>query len=261
MVGKVGFSMNFDIQTAGMYKRISAFLFDIIMLVIAIAGAGLFLSEALGYEGHLDMLNRDYARFEQEYNVSFEMTNEDYNMLTEKERADFDKAYAALSSDKEFMAHYTMVINLTLMIVSISVLTGYLIMEFALPICLKNGQTLGKKIFGIAVMHTSGISITPVLLFIRTVLGKYTLETMVPLFIIMMIFFNSIGVVGMIILGLILLVQLILVIATPTNSFLHDILAKTVVVDLQSQMIFKNGAELLEYKKKLHAEEVSNKDY
>ena len=253
--------MNFDIQKAGMYKRISAFLFDIIMLGIAIVGAGLLLSEALNYEKRLNVLNEDYARYEKKYNVSFEMTNEQYNQMSPEKRADFDEAYMALSSDKEVMGHYTMIMNLTLVIVSISVLAGYLIMEFAVPLCLKNGQTLGKKIFGIAVIHTGGIRITPLLLFIRTVLGKYTLETMVPLFIIMMIFFNSIGIIGAVILGLILLVQLILVIATPTNSFLHDILAKTVVVDLQSQMIFDNGAKLLEYKKKLHAEEVSNKDY
>lgn len=253
--------MSFDIQKAGMYKRISAFLFDIIMLCIVVVGAGLLLSEFLDYEERLNTLNADYARYEEKYDVSFEMTNEAYDLLNEEQRAKFNEAYSALSQDNEVMGHYMMVINLTLVIVSISILTGYLIMEFAVPLCLKNGQTLGKKIFGIAVMHTSGISVTPLLMFIRTVLGKYTLETMVPLLIIMMIFFDSIGIIGAIILGLILLVQLILVIATPTNSFLHDILAKTVVVDLSSQMIFKNGAELLAYKKELHAEEVSCRDY
>lgn len=253
--------MKLDIQKAGMWKRISAFLFDIIMLGVLITGAGFFLSSVMGYDGRVQELNSAYDHYEQAYGVEFEITQQQYMGLPQEQRDRFDEAYEALIQDKEVISTYGMVVNMTLAIISLSILIGYVILEFAIPLWLKNGQTLGKKIFGIGVMHTSGIQITPILLFIRTILGKYTLETMIPVLIVVMIFFNTIGLLGTIIIGLILLVQIILVIATPTNSFLHDILAKTVVVDLSSQMIFKNGAELLAYKKEVHAEQVSQQPY
>ena len=253
--------MYFDLQKASMYKRISAFLFDIIMLGILVAGIGFVLSDTLDFDCYLSSMESYYDEYEKEYGVKFEITGEEYSAFSEDKKANYDEAYRALNSDEEVMRAYGIVVNLTLVIVSISILLGYLILEFFLPLFFKNGQTLGKKIFGIGVMHTSGIRITPVLLFIRTVLGKYTLETMVPLLIVMMIFFNAVGLTGTIILGLILLVQLILVITTKTNSFIHDILAKTVVVDMASQMIFDDGAALLAYKKELHAEEVSRSSY
>ncbi len=253
--------MKFDIQKAGMWKRISAFLFDMIMLGVLITGAGFFLSSVMGYDGYVQSLNGAYDRYEQAYGVEFEITQQQYQSLPQEQRDRFDEAYGALIQDQDVISTYGMVVNMTLAIISLSILIGYVILEFAIPLWLKNGQTLGKKIFGIGVMHTSGIRITPILLFIRTILGKYTLETMIPVLIVVMIFFNTVGLLGTIILGLILLVQIILVIATPTNSFLHDILAKTVVVDLSSQMIFKDGAELLAYKKEVHAEQVSRQSY
>ena len=78
---------------------------------------------------------------------------------------------------------------------------------------------------------------------------------------IFMIFFNMTGFIGTVILGLILLLQFILIIVTRTNSLLHDILAKTVVIDMASQMIFDNAGELLAYKKKVHAEQVARQTY
>ena len=76
-----------------------------------------------------------------------------------------------------------------------------------------------------------------------------------------MISFNAIGMIGMIILGLILLLQVILMIATHTNSMIHDVLAKTVVVDMASQMIFDTEQDLVEYKKKVHEERVARQIY
>ena len=147
------------------------------------------------------------------------------------------------------------------MIASLSILLGYLILEFFVPIKFGNGQTIGKKIFGIGVMRTDSVKVTAPLLFIRTILGKFTIETMIPVLIILMIFFNTIGLVGTVILGLILLLQVILMIVTHTNSVLHDVLAKTVVIDLPSQMIFESEEELMEYKKKVHAEKAARQAY
>ena len=67
---------------------------------------------------------------------------------------------------------------------------------------------------------------------------------MAPLLIIFLILFGSLGTVGLIMLAALALLQIVLLIAaTHTNSAIHDILAQTVVVDMESQMIFDSARE------------------
>ena len=66
---------------------------------------------------------------------------------------------------------------------------------------------------------------------------------------------------GIIVTALILLFQVILIIATKTNSAIHDTLAVTVVVDLQGQMIFDTPEDLMAYKNRLHEEKVQSTPY
>ena len=253
--------MIFDLQKASMWKRISAFLFDFILLVIVIAGFAFLFSSVLGYDKHNQALDAAYAKYEAEYGVVFDISREEFMQKTEAQQQAWNIAYQALIEDEEAMYSYNMVINLTLVISTLAILLGYLVLEFFVPIKLGNGQTLGKKIFGVAVMRTDGVKVSSPLLFIRTILGKFTIETMIPVLICVMIFFNMIGIVGTLILGLILLMQIILIISTHTNSGIHDVLAKTVVVDMQSQLIFETEEELIAYKNKVHAEKVARQTY
>ena len=253
--------MIFDLQKASMWKRISAFLFDFILFLIAAVGFTFLLSAVLGYDKHNTAMNEAYAKYEAEYNVIFNLTQEEYMHLSPEQQATWNEAYQALIKDEEAMYSYNMVLNLTFVIFSLAILFAYLVLEFFIPLKFGNGQTLGKKIFGVAVMRTDGVMVTAPLLFIRTVLGKFTIETMIPVLIGIMIFFNMIGIVGTIIVGLILLLQIILMIATYTNSCIHDVLAKTVTVDFASQMIFETEEEMIAYKNKMHAEKVARQTY
>ena len=253
--------MIYDLQKASMWKRCSAALFDFIILMMVVVGMAALLSNVLGYDKQLKTMNDAYDKYETEYGVDFEITEEEYLAKTEEEKLLWDEAYAALCKDDVAIYAYNMVFNLTLIVVTFSILIAYILLEFVIPIMFGNGQTLGKKIFGLGVMRTDGIKVVGPLMFIRSVLGKFTIETMIPVLIFIMIFFNTIGVVGPIIIGLILLVQIIVMIKTNTNSAIHDVLAKTVVIDLASQLIFENEAELLEYKKKVHAEQAAHQAY
>ena len=150
-----------------------------------------------------------------------------------------------------------MVMQLSILITSLGLLAGFLSMEFAVPLLLGNGQTLGKKIFGIGLMRTDGVKVGPISLFIRTLLGKYTLETMIPVYILLMIFWGTIGIVGPVVIGLIWLTELILLCATQTRSLLHDLLAGTVAVDVASQRIFDTREDMIAYYQRQHAEKVS----
>ena len=245
----------YDFQKASMWKRISAALFDFIILCIVVVGFALLLSLVVGYDGYVANLETVYNEYEAKYEVDFDAN---YDELTEEQKAEYNTAKDALLSDERVHYNNNMVVNFTFVIVTFSILIGYLLLEFLVPLLFKNGQTLGKKIFGIAVMREDGVRVTPMLLFVRTVLGKYTVETMIPVLILIMFYLGIMGIIGLIaILGL-LIAQIVLLIVTKARTPLHDKLSYTVVVDFASQMIFDSTEDLIAYKKRIHAEQVDS---
>lgn len=253
--------MIYDIQKASLLKRASAFLLDLILLVVLATGIGLVLSAALNFDSYNQAMTDCQARYENQYDVSFELTQAEFAALTEAQRQAVNDAYAQMVKDEVFIYNYNMVINLSLVIISLAVLFSFLALEFGVPLLFGNGQTMGKKIFGIALIKINGVKINAVTLFIRTVLGKYTFETMIPLLLIMMIFWNAIGIMGPIVIGAILIMEIVLMITSHVNATIHDKLAQTVAVDMASQMIFGSEAELMEYKQRCHEEMVRKQPY
>lgn len=249
--------MNIELQKANMWKRISAGLFDGILLAMLAVGLAFLLSVVLGYDGHTAQLEARYAEYEARYGITLDITSSDYDAMTEEERAQYDAALAAFAEDREAGYLYSLLINLTLVIITFGILLSYLILELIVPLLFGNGQTVGKKVFGIGVMHVNALKITPQMLFIRTVLGKYTLETMIPVLLILMIFFGIIGIEGTAIILVLALVQVVLLAATRTRSAIHDLLAQSVTVDLASQMIFENAEARMNYIKNRAAEEAA----
>lgn len=246
----------YDLQKASMWKRISAALLDVILLVIVATGVAFLLSTVLQYDAQTDRLNDLYSGYEQTYGVKLDITSAEYEAMSEADRALYEDAIAALTKDAEVNRVYGLIFNYTLIIISFSILVSYLLLELLVPLILKNGQTVGKKVFGIGVMRQDGVRVPPVLMFARTVLGKCTVETMVPVLIIVMIYFGLTGIIGLAAIGILLVIQLFLLIATRGHTPIHDMLAHTVTVDLSSQMIFDTPEELLAYKQRIHAEEV-----
>lgn len=253
--------MNLDLQKASFLKRVSAYLLDSILMIMLAVSLALVLSAVFNYGSHLDTLNECYDKYETQYNVRFDITWEEYESLSEEALQRLNAAEAAISSDPVAVHANHMIISLTLLILSGSILLAYLALEFAVPLLLGNGQTIGKKIFAIAVMRQDSIKINAISLFVRTVLGKFTIETMIPVLIILMILWGTIGVIGPIILFCILILEIVVYATSHTGAFIHDYLARTIAVDLSSQLIFENEEELIAYKEKLHAEQVSQSPY
>ena len=253
--------MIYDLQKAMIWKRASAYLFDFIILGIVVVGIAFSLSGLLGYDGYSETFNERYAFYEQEYGTDFDLSQDEYTALTPEAQKTYADAYEALTRDEQALKAYSMMVNLTMLISSVSILLGYLLLEFAVPLLLHNGQTLGKKIFGVGVMRTDGVRISTVQLFIRTVLGKYTIETMLPVLLGMMIFFGMIGRLGTMVIFVLLLVQVILLFGNRYNAVIHDLLAGTVGVDISSQMIFDSQEDMIEYKKRISAEQAARQEY
>ena len=253
--------MTCDIQKAGLWKRIAAGVLDGILLSILAVGVAFLLGAFLGYDGYNTTLNESYAYYEEQYGISFQITGEEYQALPPQDQAVYDEAYDALIQDEEAMKAYNMVLNLSLLITTVGILGACLVLEFGLPLIFGNGQTVGKKVFGLGVVRVDGVRTTPVQLFVRTVLGKFTIETMIPVYVVLMIFFNVTGLGGTLLLGALLVAQILIMALTANNSLIHDLLAGTVVVDVASQMIFRDTQDLIDYKKRLAREESTRQTY
>ena len=248
--------MAYDLQKASMWKRISAFLFDGIMLVILAVLFAWALSALLGYDGYSQTVTDSYERYGQEYDVNLRMTLTEYEALSPEEAKRVDEAFAAMNTDEKALRAHQMMLQLSVMILSLSFFFAYLIWDFFIPLKLGDGQTVGKKIFGLGLMKTDGTRVHGPTLFIRAILGKYTIETMIPVLMVLMIYWGTIGVVGPAVIGLILLVEVLILIFTPTNALIHDLLANTVAIDEASQRIFETPEELAAFKAQIVAEAV-----
>ena len=98
-------------------------------------------------------------------------------------------------------------------------------------------------------------------MFVRAMLGKYAIETMVPLSILLIFFFVVHEATLFIVFVALYVFQIILFFATKTRSFIHDALASSVTVDMASQMIFNSTEEMIAYKESLHEQEAKEAEY
>ena len=251
----------YDLQKAAFSKRISAFLFDIIIFSIVAVGFMLIIATVTGYDGQIEKYQAHYDRYAAEYGIDKDITTEEFDKLTKEEQDKYREVDRLFQNDPEVFRDYKLLINLTVLAVSIGLFLSFMVLEFAVPLFFGNGQTLGKKIFAVGVMRVDGVRITPPLVFVRGILGKYTVEVMVPLFIVFMMFIGLVGIIGLGVLAMMAVLEIALVIGTKTNSFIHDALSQTVTVDLPSQMIFESTEALIEYKKRIHAEEAQRAQY
>ena len=253
--------MIYDLQRASMWKRISAWLLDAILLCIIATLMAFVLAAVTNYDAYSEQLDARYTYFEEQYGVSRNLTQEQVNAMTDEERANLTAASDAIAADEEALYAYNMMLQLIIIMTSFGILLGYVVLEFAVPMVLGNGQTIGKKVFSLGVMQQNGVRVNGVCMFIRTILGKYAIETMIPVMMVLMLFFGTIGTVGWIIVGAIGIVQVALLITTRERCMIHDKLANTVTVDLPSQMIFKTPEDQIAYKEKVAAEKAANQVY
>lgn len=252
--------MAYSIQKGSFWKRISAWMFDMVIsisltLVFLLAFIAIFNYNQSA--GQLKGLWDGYA-------IQTGLAGWTDEMIKANEAA-----YNALEQQtlELFFNNATVIdlfqhlITIVLIAVSISILLAYLVVYFFVPMIFKNGQTLGKKCFGLAVMRTNSVKVTTPVFLIRTVVGLFVIETLFPLMLLALTVAGMLGAIGVITPILLLILECAVMIITPTNSSIHDLLCDTVVVDMNSQEIFETDEEMLEYVKQLAAEEAAEAEY
>lgn len=253
--------MKLDLQKASMTKRLSAYILDLFIVILVAAGLMALIYDIVDYDSKANELQSYYDEYEERYGIDTQLSSEEISKLSDADQAKYAEASKAFSEDERIRNVYSILINLTIVITSISLLISYVLTDVVLPLILKNGQTVGKKVFNIALMRVDGVKASPFQLFVRAVLGKFTIETMLPVLLIMMMLFGVMGGIALIVVLLLLVLQIVVMAISKTNSAIHDLLAVTVAVDLESQRIFESEAALMEYKQRIAAEKAAEAPY
>ena len=97
-----------DLQKASLWKRISAALFDFILIVMVIVGAVTACSALFGYEKHLDTFAAKCEYYSEKYDVELPVTRETYEGMSEEEQTNYMTAQKELNADKEAVRAYKM---------------------------------------------------------------------------------------------------------------------------------------------------------
>ena len=261
----------FDIQKIGFSKRISAFLADLIAFFIFTVGIGTILSGIIGYDAVSEKLEKIVTEYEQIYiydvfNEEFgteskPLSNKEIDKLIEENLATYGEWQKeqirvrdeALLVDEEAMNTCYKAFMLSVLNITISILISYVVLEIVVPLLLKNGQTIGKKVFGIGLMRIDGVKITPLQLIVRTILGKYTIETMIPLLLMLAVYFSLLSpdlvLFALAVIVVLVVAECVIFIKSGMTDLIHDKMALTICVDIQSQLIFETEDELIEYKR------------
>jgi len=247
-----------DIQLAPVSKRLFAFLLDLILASIVVAGCYYLLSSVLGIDRYGAIYNERLAYYEAEYGVDFD--EDDYASMDEAGKANYKAAVDAMNADETANTAIKTSYALTFGVLGGGIVLAALLLEFVIPLLLKDGRTLGKRLFGLGVMRRSGLRISAPVLFVRGVIGKGIFEFVLPVMLIVTAGAGMTGIFGLILLGIMIIAEIVTVAKSGTNSFLHDLLADSVVIDWDSQLIFENEEALAAYRAEKEAEELQKTD-
>lgn len=254
-----------DLQRANGWKRIAAWVLDIMLLCVLTVGVAYGFSAALGYDAHMQTVQEGYEKYSAQQGIDLNMDQETYDAMSDAEKADYQAKIAevekALNEDEAVKYAYNMCVSYSVLIITFSLLLATVLLEFVLPLILKNGQTVGKKCFSLGVVRVDGVKVSAVQMFARTVLGKYAVETMIPVYVIIMIYWGLMGIGGTIALLILLVIQIVCIAINRDRLAIHDRFAGTVVVDIASQKIFENTEELIAYTNRIHAERAKHQPY
>lgn len=254
--------MYYDIQKAPVTKRIGAFLLDFMLMVILIVFAISLIASAMNVDKHIENIkvitdeieeNKEY--YEEKYQLKLDITEEEFNAMTDEEKIACNEAFAKMYEETGLTKLRNKVISLNILAVTCGALIVVILTEILVPALMKHGRTLGKRVFGLALMRKDCVKIHPAQMVARALIGKFTICLMLPIY--ALLFFGLSSMIGKVILVAVIGVQLIVMGLTKNNAALHDLIAATVVVDYDSQMIYDSEEELLAAIEKDKAERAS----
>lgn len=133
-----------------------------------------------------------------------------------------------------------------------AIIVTWIAFYLIIPLCLKNGKTLGKLFFKSVVVNNFGYEITPWQMCLRSLfpLAFIVVMYLIGMLVSMVIFY--------IVVLFVILISYSLTIFTKKHKSIHDYVAGTIVIDSEKSTWFKNATAESEYQSTLNMVETKN---
>lgn len=226
-----------EIKKAGLVKRGIAALVDLILIAALCIGVGFVVSPMTNYDEKMQEYEELIDEYTEKYGIDTELTQEQFDKMTEEERDAYNKrveeANAALNEDEDALELRYDIIVLFLFNVTVGILVAYLALDFAVPLLFGNGQTIGKKLFGIGIVSFSGNRINIIQLLVNSGIKGVSLW-LVPAMYCFALMDLGVSVVHVrYAIALLCLINIICFLATKNRLWLHNAISRTVCADVR----------------------------
>lgn len=229
-------------KSAKYILRIAAFVLDFILFVVLLTGLLFIFMKIFNFDEYYNILDNEYKNIG--YKI-YDETTKSYHYISES-APNFNEVIEKYKNSEIIKEYGYKVNKLVLNIPMLSIFISMFILEFMIPLFLKNGQTIGMKCFHIALISNSGIKTKPIQLFIRFIFGKVVLISIVPYMCLFYSFFNmNGGLFGTIVIALIYIINIVLLFKG-NHAGLCDAIASVYPVDYQQTIFYDNEKEMQE---------------
>lgn len=107
---------------------------------------------------------------------------------------------------------------------------AFLVSDVLVPLLLKNGETIGKKIFSLTLIRIDGRKVGTGTLILRSLTGKYLIETL-PVLLLLVYAFFSYSTLCLLTALILSILNISVTLLSKNQRALHDMIAKTVVIE------------------------------
>jgi uncharacterized RDD family membrane protein YckC len=235
----------YTLNLANPWKRFAAWILDFILLATIAVGVTWLCSIIFNFTEENAKL---YSYYEQ-YGVY--TVTDGVGAFCETD-ANYSNECAAMwtnfGNDASAVGQYQKVVSLTFIMLTIGVFVSTTIIYLVFPLIFRNGQTIGKKVMGVALLSKDEIQVSTFQVVTRYLIGNFTIMLMLPIMLLLVaIYFNW---------GLILtlpgiaieLGNIVAIMVTKNKQNIPDLIARTIPIDISSQIIAKTPEELSKYK-------------
>lgn len=230
-------------------KRIGAFILDLICVLIIAIGVAFLTAVINGYDKTQKALDEKYIQYRiKEYNEDGKL------VIVEASDEELALRWNQFEQDEEACRLWDEMVDKTLPIPIVGITFSLLIFELIVPLCLKQGRTIGMYIFKISLITKEEIRVRFKNIFIRFLFGKLLVNALIPILCFLMFYFNRANFIIVCILMAVLLSNLFMLIATERHIAVPDYFGGVFPCDQEGQFFFDtieqlNEAKCLEAKK------------
>lgn len=228
-------------------KRLAALMIDLVMLIAITAGIWIGMYTAMDYDSYVQEFQGYIDEYAQKHDVDLSIPSNELQNYPEDVQKKYNEALLDLNDNKQAMASYAQQFKINMLAAMVGLFVAFVILEVMIPLILKNGQTVGKKIMGLCVMHKYHVRVGFMQIIYRSILGKYFIGTLIPVAMLIMKNYGVMGTTASLIMAVIAMVQGFIVLMSQANCGIHDKLFNTVVADFKQQYIFDTWDERCDF--------------